>query len=73
MDKQARIAADRQLREDHHRKTIGWLNCKLDSTELAIMAAMRVGSQDLELIHSLINERENLKYKCKDTHKKLYG
>jgi hypothetical protein len=73
MSKEERVRADRLLRENHHRKTLEWLNCKLDSTELAIMATMRSGSQDLTLIHGLINERENIKHKCKDTHKKIYG
>ena len=73
MTKETRVSADRQLREDHLRRTITWKNCKLDSVELSIMNAIRSEEPDLEMITCLIGERENIKHECKDLHKKLYG
>jgi hypothetical protein len=49
------------------------LNLELDIVEENIMNMMRKQGPTAEFVHGLIGERENIKYKLKETHHKLYG
>ena len=66
--------ADRLMTDTYHRCTMEWYNKRLDILEEEIMNVMKIdGWQAWELLHGLIGERENTKYKLKDIHKILYG
>jgi hypothetical protein len=58
----------------HPRTKITELNNRVDEIENSIMNLMRLNSdKTFEILHCLIGERENIKYKLKELHKELYG
>lgn len=57
----------------HPRTKLTQLNNRLDTLEESIMNLMRLNStRTFEVLHYLIGERENTKYKCKELHDELY-
>jgi hypothetical protein len=73
MSKENRLSFDRELRAEHLRSKITWCNCRLDRLEQFIMSHMRSNDPDTGYISKCINEREDIKKKCKEYHDKLYG
>jgi hypothetical protein len=66
--------ANRLLQDRFHRCSLEYYNSRLNLLEEEIINVMKIDSwQACELVHCLIGERENTKYKLKDIHKKLYG
>ena len=76
MSKQTRIRANKKYSDCFQRDKMAWLNKKLDETEDNIMHFMRADESTIdtnEMVRCLISERENIKGKLKESHKKLYG
>jgi len=67
------MRADRLLRMVHLRSKMTKLNSRLDVVEEELIRHMRLELPNAEMIHCLIGERENMKYKLKDIHSTLYG
>jgi hypothetical protein len=62
----------REMRCMHLRSKMTRFNEDLDIVESEIIRHMRLGLPTAEMIHCLIGERENIKYKLKELHKKVY-
>jgi hypothetical protein len=73
MPREERLRADRVLRESHLRKTITWLNLKISKFERLIIANMRSNDPDCGSIQKMIDERDQMRQKCKDQFRKLNG
>jgi hypothetical protein len=74
MTRETRERADRILQDRFHRCSIEWYNKRLDNLEEEIINVMKIKGWDAwELVHGLIGERENTKYRLKELHKTLYG
>jgi hypothetical protein len=73
MSRETRLSADRELRENHLRKTLLWYRSRIDKIEQLIINDMRSNDPDCSQVARYIKERECIKQNCKKIETKIYG